>query len=351
MLPAKTVTTISWRLVVLLVITIAFLILLIHVTFEARKPDFGCAPIQEEFINTQEPSDNDQYVELPSYTGGPVSAPNKITFLMPSYQRNQLLLKQLEYYEKCDIIHEFIFIWTNDHKNIPTNQTHPELFNFRKKIRFENSVDDVPGGWNNRFIPIRNIETEAVFTKDDDVYIPCYGIHRVYNKWVANARKQIVGVFPRDYSTNEHCELGYELKWTTYGRQQYSMILAKGAIFTRDYLEMYWKWLPQAYRDFVDKQMMCEDILMNFMVANITRQPPILVKVPWIIDVGSGVFAIKGISQNTGHQRKRGECLNVFSQLNGGQLPLIRQKMTKEEAWWWTPLVQDIANFLTPFYK
>ena len=35
--------------------------------------------------------------------------------------------------------------------------------------------------------------------------------------------------------------------------------------------------MPQVIRDHVDKKMNCEDIAMNFLVAHVTRKPPIKV--------------------------------------------------------------------------
>lgn len=42
---------------------------------------------------------------------------------------------------------------------------------------------------------------------------------------------------------------------------------------------MYTKVLPKSVRDWVDDHMNCEDIAMNFLVANVTNKAPI--KVSW----------------------------------------------------------------------
>lgn len=39
--------------------------------------------------------------------------------------------------------------------------------------------------------------------------------------------------------------------------------------------------MPQEIRDKVDEYMNCEDISMNFLVAHITRKPPIKVTSRW----------------------------------------------------------------------
>ena len=47
----------------------------------------------------------------------------------------------------------------------------------------------------------------------------------------------------------------------------YSMVLTNVAIFHVKYLDMYQKNLPKELKDFVDKQINCEDISMNVIVA------------------------------------------------------------------------------------
>ena len=47
------------------------------------------------------------------------------------------------------------------------------------------------------------------------------------------------------------------------------------------YLYEYTYAQPSAIRDYVDEGMNCEDIAMNFLVAHITRRPPIKVTSRW----------------------------------------------------------------------
>ena len=49
------------------------------------------------------------------------------------------------------------------------------------------------------------------------------------------------------------------------------------------FLHKYWSFLyttamPAGVRDWVDEHMNCEDIAMNFLVANVTNKPPIKVR-------------------------------------------------------------------------
>ena len=54
------------------------------------------------------------------------------------------------------------------------------------------SVDSL----NNRFRPILPIETESVFSVDDDLYIPCDQLDFTHSVW-RSAPQAMVGFFPR----------------------------------------------------------------------------------------------------------------------------------------------------------
>jgi glucuronyl/N-acetylglucosaminyl transferase EXT2 len=45
-----------------------------------------------------------------------------------------------------------------------------------------------------------------------------------------------------------------------------------------DFFTLYTNEMPQSVRDLVDKRRNCEDIAMQFMIANVTQLPPIYVK-------------------------------------------------------------------------
>jgi len=67
-----------------------------------------------------------------------------------------------------------------------------------------------------------------------------------------------------NYNSNYSCEL--------------SMVLTGAAFIHKHYTYLYTHWLPQAIRDKVDEYMNCEDIAMNFLIAHLTRKPPVKVR-------------------------------------------------------------------------
>ena len=53
------------------------------------------------------------------------------------------------------------------------------------------------------------------------------------------------------------------------------MVLTGAAFYHKYYSYIYFQNMPKAIRDKVDEFMNCEDLAMNFLIADLTRQPPI----------------------------------------------------------------------------
>ena len=79
----------------------------------------------------------------------------------------------------------------------------------------------------------------------------------------------IVGFAARSHSEDPPGSGKYVYKFKlTQEDPQYSFILTTSAMFHVKYLEMYQSQLPDKLREFIDKTMNCEDILLNVIVAN-----------------------------------------------------------------------------------
>lgn len=65
----------------------------------------------------------------------------------------------------------------------------------------------------------------------------------------------------------------YESEWTN----EISMVLTGAAFLHKYWSYLYTKELPSEVKDWADEHLNCEDIAMNFLVANITNKPPIKV--------------------------------------------------------------------------
>ena len=114
--------------------------------------------------------------------------------------------------------------------------------------------------------------------------------------------------------------------------------------------------MPQEIRDLVDKGRNCEDIAMQFLIANETRLPPVYVK-GHLQDLGvlGGISTSRNIAK-AAHMDGRSFCLNALSGIYG-KVPLISSRIIVDSAnngWvnapssWWEFISSDLwAGFWT----
>lgn len=128
----------------------------------------------------------------------------------------------------------------------------------------------------NRFYPYEEIETEAILTIDDDiVMLTADELEFGYEVW-REFPDRIVG-FPSRTHVWDNLTMSwkYESEWTN----EISMVLTGAAFHHKYWSYMYTTSMPAEVRDWVDEHMNCEDIAMNFLVANVTNKPPIKVNI------------------------------------------------------------------------
>ncbi|KAK6125943.1 hypothetical protein DH2020_040332 [Rehmannia glutinosa] len=269
-----------------------------------------------------------------------VSSPSRggYTVLINTWKRNSLLKQSVAHYASCpgtDAIH---VVWS---ENDPPSY---KLRDYLKKVvlkksqtahkpnfRFDLNKED---NLNNRFKPIEDLRTDAIFSVDDDVIIPCRTLDFAFTVW-QTAPLTMVGFVPRMHWLNEEkngvVRYRYGGWWSVWWAGTYSMVLSKAAFFHKKYLELYTYKMPSSIQDYVSRKRNCEDIAMSLLVANATGAPPIWVKGK-IYEIGSS-----GISSLNGHSDKRNKCLDDFVSLYG-TMPLVSTNMKAEDArhaWFW----------------
>lgn len=96
-----------------------------------------------------------------------------------------------------------------------------------------------------------------------------------------------------------------------------SMVLPSGLVYHRKYLDLYFSDPVQPCREIVDKTMNCDDLLFNFVVANSSGLPPL------VMDAFAKPKKMKrGLWKRPSHFIERSECLNLFVEHFGGVMPL-----------------------------
>lgn len=263
-----------------------------------------------------------------------VSSPSRggYTVLINTWKRNSLLKKSVAHYASCyrtDAIH---VVWSesdppSDSLKVYLNKIVMSKSQAAQKpnIKFDINKED---NLNNRFKPIQGLRTDAIFSIDDDVIVPCDSLDFAFTVW-QTAPSAMVGFVPRMHwlgeKRNGRTYYEYGGWWSVWWMGTYSMVLSKAAFFHRKYLDMYTNEMPTSIHDYVTRERNCEDIAMSLLVANATAAPPIWIKGK-IYEIGSS-----GISSLNDHSTKRHKCLNDFASLYG-TLPLVSTNVKAVDA-------------------
>lgn len=218
---------------------------------------------------------------------------------------------------KSAYTHKMIVIWHCDVNPPPSTRWPADLgVPILVKTRNIQSISS-------RFFPYHEIETDAVFSLDEDSLLTLDEIDFALSVW-REFPDRIVGYPARShYWDDTKNRWSYSSRWSN----DYSMILTGAAVYHRYYNYLYTNGLNNALIRTVTESQNCEDILMNFLVSHVTKLPPIKVthrkqfresllpnnskNSPWL---------------DSYHFAQRQICVDTFANIFG-YMPLIRSKM------------------------
>ncbi|KAL9227184.1 hypothetical protein vseg_002908 [Gypsophila vaccaria] len=189
---------------------------------------------------------------------------------------------------------------------------------------------------NTRFIPGRWIRTRGVLICDDDVEVDAKSVEFTFRVWKVN-QDRLVGLFGRSHGL----DLGKRSWMYTVEPDRYSIVLTKFMMVNVEYLYLYScgrDGLEGKFADMrgvVDDMHNCEDILMNFVVADVVNCGPILVGAERVRDWGDARNEVRemrratevdaglsGVKRGLGeHRKRRGDCIREFHKILG-RMPL-----------------------------
>ncbi|XP_052755267.1 exostosin-2 [Galleria mellonella] len=239
----------------------------------------------------------------------PVTAPKApgFTAVILTYDRVDSLFTLVKKLVRTPSLAKILVVWNNQKKPPPPSSEWPVINKPLKVIRTkENKLS-------NRFFPYDEIETECQLTIDDDiVMLTPDELEFGFDVW-REFPDRIVGFPSRlhvwDNVTNSW---RYHSEWTN----QISMVLT-GAAFHHKIWSWYYTYkMPAEIRHWVDDNFNCEDIAMNFLVANVTRKPPIKVtprkkfKCPECTNT-------EMLSADARHMSQRSACVDRFAAVYG----------------------------------
>ncbi|XP_044758088.1 exostosin-2 [Coccinella septempunctata] len=266
----------------------------------------------------------------------PHTAPKShgFTAVILTYDRVESLFTLIRRLSKVPSLMKILVVWNNQKKYPPPFSEFPKVQKPVKVIRTRANK------LSNRFIPYREIETEAILHIDDDiVMLTADELEFGYEVW-REFPDRIVGFPSRTHIWNNVTGTWkYESEWTN----EISMVLTGAAFLHKYWSYMYTKKLTSEIRDWVDENMNCEDIAMNFLVANVTNQPPIKVtprkkfKCPECTNN-------EMLSADIGHMVERSQCVDRFAKIFG-RMPLQSVEFRADPVLFKDPFPEKLKRF------
>uniref|UniRef100_U3D9D1 Exostosin-like 1 n=1 Tax=Callithrix jacchus TaxID=9483 RepID=U3D9D1_CALJA len=126
-----------------------------------------------------------------------------------------------------------------------------------------------------RFFPYSTIRTDAILSLDARSSLSTSEVDFAFVVWQSFPERMVGFLTSSHFWDEAHGGWGYTAERTN----EFSMVLTMAAFYHRYYHTLFTHSLPRALRTLADEAPTCVDVLMNFLVAAVTKLPPI--KVPY----------------------------------------------------------------------
>lgn len=261
---------------------------------------------------------NGMYSNVPYNERSPIFATQVapdigFTCVVLAYDRVESLFEVIKRVSQSENLKKIIVVWNNLVKPPPAQNLWPEV---GKKIVI---IKMDKNRLSNRFFPFAEIQTEAVLAIDDDIVMLTKDeLDFGYHVW-REFPDRIVG-FPSRlhlWAEENPDKLKYESEW----KNDVSMVLTGVAFYHNYFNHIYTHQTDERALRFVDDNLNCEDILMNFVVSNATNKAPIKVGPRKKFKCPECDNASSALSVDQSHMVERSSCLNKFHEIFG-RMPL-----------------------------
>lgn len=253
---------------------------------------------------------------------------DKVTVLMNGFSESRIpLLHSLAVaYSLSPIVSSVLVLWGNP-------STPPRVLRqLARNLSISSSsapislLSQPSASLNNRFLPRpSHISTDSVLICDDDVEVDSKSLEFAFRVWEKNPNR-LVGLFARSHDLDLN-----RREWIyTVHPDRFSIVLTKFMFLRARYLYLYTcvgGARMERARGIVDAVRNCEDLLMNFVVAEEAQVGPLLVGAKRVMDYGDarndGEEGVRvGLSSRKGeHRKRRGWCIGEFHRVLG-RMPL-----------------------------
>jgi alpha-1,4-N-acetylglucosaminyltransferase EXTL3 len=240
--------------------------------------------------------------------------PEQFTVVIVTYKRNKELMEGLPHLKGIPSLNKVVIVWNNE-EDLSSDLKWPDIGVPIVVVRGKgNSL-------NNKFLPYKEIETEAVLQLDDDVIIAPEEIEFGFRVWCEN-RERMVGFFGPSHIYNFK-----DKRWDYAATNcKFSMSLTGCTFIHKTYMYLYSYLMPKEVREMVDRIMDCEDIAMNFLASHLSRKPPM--KVPTNSKFDCTGRCEDNLSKKKGWMEERSFCIEFLTRTYGYQPLLYTQSRT-----------------------
>ncbi|XP_022293438.2 exostosin-2-like [Crassostrea virginica] len=224
------------------------------------------------------------------------------TAVVLTYNRPESLFQVITQLSVVQSLSKIVVIWNNQAKPPPPMTAWPLIQKPLKIIQTQKNK------LSNRFFPYHEIQTECILAIDDDInMLTSDELEFGFQVW-REFPDRLVGFPSRVHLYgNESNKFKYESEW----KNNISMVLTGAAFHHKYYSYLYTYNMPGNIRKWVDDNMNCEDIAMNFLISNVTGKGPIKVT-PRKKFKCPGCTNGEMLSSDTLHMVERSECVNSF---------------------------------------
>ena len=164
---------------------------------------------------------------------------DRFSVLLSTYKPERInhLTLLIHHLLQSSLVHEIFITWHNPDLDVPSsllefirNDTVTNNERGERIHVLRQSYDSL----NNRFNPVKQIQTEAVYILDDDVFMDIQDLEFTFSVWQQpNHKDSIVGHFPRIHQYNPDTHEGI---YKVSNNDIYSMVLTKSMFVRTEYL-------------------------------------------------------------------------------------------------------------------
>ncbi|XP_046517626.1 exostosin-like 1 isoform X3 [Equus quagga] len=192
-----------------------------------------------------------------------------------------------------------------------------------------------------RFFPYNAISTDAILSLDAHSSLSTSEVDFAFVVW-QSFPERMVGFLTWSHFWDE--ALG-GWGYTAERANEFSMVLTSAAFYHRYYHTLFTHSLPEALRALADEAPTCVDVLMNFLVAAVTKLPPIKVPYRKQHQEARPPLAPEGRGPRPEPQPPVRNCINQMA-AGFGHMPLVSSRLRLDPV-----LFKDSVSVLRKKYR